>query len=156
MKANTLFISAILLAATLLPLIYLVTQTSRKEKKVRKTVQKLCDANKITLHELELHGDLILGIDPSQKKLICSSRKHISEKFEIIDLTQQNDCKVKTLKTQGKYLEWVSLELANTTSKKDIIFYQENEEDGPITDPNKSLKDAEKWQSIIRPLLKAS
>ena len=156
MKANTLFISAILLAATLFPLIYLVTQTSRKEKKVRKAIQKLCDANKITLSELELHGDLILGIDPTQKKLICSSRKRISEKFEIIDLTKQNDCKVKTLKTQGKYLEWVSLELVNATSKKDIVFYEENEEDSPIIDPGKSLKDAEKWQNLIRPLLKAS
>lgn len=156
MKSSTILISAILFALIFIPLFYLVSIGSRQEKKVRKAIQKLCDQNKINLTELELSGDLILGIDPSQKKLIYSSRKHISEKFEIIDLTLQHDCKIKTLKTQGKFLEWVSLELVNSNQKKEIIFYQENEEDVPVTDPNKCLKDAEKWQRLILPLLKAS
>ena len=156
MKSNTFLVSAILLAATFIPLLYLVTQTSRKEKKVRKAIQKLSQENKITINELELNGDLILAIDLSQKKLVHASRKHIAESFEIIDLTQQKDCKLKTLKSQGKYLEWVSLELINPLSKKDIIFYKEDEDDAPVTDPNKSLKDAEKWQKLILPLLKAA
>ena len=156
MKTSTILISAILFALIFIPLFYLVSIGSRQEKKVRKAIQKLCDQNKINLTELELSGDLILGIDSTQKKLIYSSRKNISESFEIIDLTLHNECKLKTLKTKGKYIEWVCLELATTHSKKDIIFYQENEEDAPVTDPNKCLKDAEKWQKLILPLLKAS
>ncbi|MBW2937181.1 hypothetical protein KXJ69_03635 [Aureisphaera sp. CAU 1614] len=156
MKSSTLIISAILLAATFLPLIYLITQTSRKESKVRKAIQKLCELNKITLSEMEINGDLILGIDQTSKKLICSNRKLLSEKFEIIDLNLQSDCKIKTLRNHGKHLEWVGLELSNTTSKKEIVFYQEDEDDAPIVDPHKCLKEAEKWQNIIKPLLKAS
>jgi hypothetical protein len=156
MKTSTIIISAVLLAATFLPLIYLVTQTSRKENKIRKAIQKLCELNKITLSELEINGDLILGIDQTQKKLVCTSRKQLSEKFEIIDLNLQSDCKIKTLRTHGKHLEWVGLELANNTSKKEIVFYHEDEDDAPIVDPHKCLKEAEKWQNMIKPLLKAS
>lgn len=156
MDTSTLIISAILLVATFLPIIFLITQTSRKEKKIRKSIQKLCDLNKITLSELDLNGNLILGIDQTQKKLVCSSRNELSEKFEIIDLSNQIECKIKTLRTQGKHLEWVGLELVNTTSKKDIVFYQEDEDDAPIVDPHKCLKEAEKWQNIIKPFLKAS
>ncbi|MEZ4857259.1 MAG: hypothetical protein R2781_00440 [Flavobacteriaceae bacterium] len=156
MKSSTIIIGAILLAATFLPLVYLITQTSQKEKKIRKSIQKLCTQNKIVLSELELNGDLILGIDPKQKKVVYSSRKHHPEKFEIIDLKPQTECRVKTQKGQGKHLEWVGIELVNGASKKDIVFYQEDEDDAPITNPSKCLKDAEKWQTLISSLLKPS
>ena len=156
MDSSTIIISAILLAATFLPIIYLITQTSRKEKKIKKSIQKLCELNKLTLSELDINGDLILGIDQTNKKLVCTHRKQLSEKFEIIDLNLQSDCKIKTLRAQGKHLEWVGLELANNTSKKEIVFYQEDEDDVPVVDPHKCLKEAEKWQNMIKPLLKAS
>ena len=128
MKSSTFIISAILVAAIFLPIIYLVIQTSGKEKKIRKSIQKLCELNKLTLSELDINGDLILGIDQTNKKLVCTHRKQISEKFEIIDLNLQSDCKIKTLRTH----------------------------DAPVVDPHKCLKAAEKWQNIIKPLLKAS
>lgn len=138
------------------PIVYLVITTSRKEKKVKNAILKLAKANLLILKHLDLNGDLIVGLDATQKKLIYSSRKKISENFEIIDLNEQTSCVIKTQRTPKKYLEYVGIQLISPKTQKEIVFYAENEDDSPTTDPQMCLKEAEKWQLLIKPLLKAS
>lgn len=154
MKISILMVSVILIAAIFLPLAYLVTKSARTERKIKKTLQKFGAANQLSFEDINLHGNLILALDHHHKKLVYTTRKTLMSNVQIIDLLTLTACQVKALKEKGKALEWVSLELTNAKEKENIIFYEEQQDDGPVTDPLTSLHLAEKWKKLIQPLLK--
>ena len=88
--------------------------------------------------------------------MIVSNRKKIDEEFQVIDLSSLKECRVKTIKLSPKTTDWVGLELLSASSKQDIAFYEEKDEDNPATDSQICMQQAIKWEKLIKPLLKAS
>lgn len=112
--------------------------------------------HQLMLDSIELHGNLILALDSTQKKLLYTTRQSMNSNVQIIDLLNLSDCQVRTLRVKGDYLASVSLELINSNSKQSIVFYEELQDDGPVTDAMSSLVEAEKWKKLIQPLLKSA
>lgn len=156
MKISVILVSAILFASIFLPLAYLVTSSARSENKIKRLLKKFGEENKLSIEHLELHGNLILALDRTHKKLLHSTRKTVASTIEIIDLPVLSECQIRTLRNQGKYLEWVSLELVQKDAKQSLVFYEELQDSGPVVDPMASLNMAEKWKNLIQPLLKTA
>ncbi|MAP53578.1 hypothetical protein [Altibacter sp.] len=156
METSSVIIDIILLSIIIVPLAFLVVYTTRGEKKAKRKLQQLCKANGITLSTFEINGDTLLGLDPEGKKLILSHRKDIEKEFQVIDLQELRECRLKTVKLSKHTLDWVGLELLSATTKKDIPFYLEEDEESPATDSLVCLQRATKWEKMIKPLLKAS
>lgn len=156
MKISILLVSTILFLSIFLPLTYLVLKSSGAEKKIKKALLKIGKEHQLALDSIELHGSLILALDSTQKKLLYTTRNSLLSNVQIIDLLSLSDCQVRTLRVGGKYLESVSLELINSNSKQSIVFYEEQQDDGPVTEPMSSLVEAEKWKKLIQPLLKSA
>ncbi len=156
MKISVFVVSVILFASIFLPLAYLVTKSARTEKKIKNTLLKFGTENKLSIDAVELHGNLILALDRTHKKLLYTTRKTILSNIQIIDLPVLSECQIRTLRNKGKNLEWVSLELANKEAKQNIVFYEEQQDSGPVVDPMSSLNEAEKWKNMILPLLKTA
>jgi hypothetical protein len=156
METKSLIIDIILFLIIALPLAFLVIYTVSGEKRIKRKIINLCKANNITLGNFDIHGNVILGIDSSNSKLILSNRKKIDEAFQIIEFNSLKECRVKTVKLTPKTIDWVGLELLGIDSVKNIPFYEEQDEDNPSTDPQICMQQAIKWEKIIKPLLKAS
>jgi hypothetical protein len=156
MKISVILVSVLLFAAIFLPLAYLVTISARTETKIKKSLKKFGEENKLSLETVTLHGNLILALDRIHKKLVFTTRKTILSNVQIIDLPMLSECQIRTLRNKGKNLEWVSLELTDQHSKQNIVFYEEQQDSGPVVDPMASLNEAEKWKNIIQPLLKTA
>lgn len=156
MKISILLVSTILFLSIFLPLAYLVLKSSGAEKRVKKALQRIGKEHELSLDSIELHGNLILALDGTQKKLLYTTRQSMNSNVQIIDLRNLSDCQIRTLRVKGQYLESVSLELINSNSKQSIVFYEELQDDGPVTDAMSSLAEAEKWKKLIQPLLRSA
>ena len=156
MDTGSLIVDIVIILVIAIPLAYLVIYSFNRERKVKKSVAKLCSQKGINLGIFEINGNLVLGIDDQQKKLILTHRKDTNNAFQIIDLPQLTDCQVKTVKHSKITLDWVGLELVGTQQKQDIAFYVEEDDEDPGTSAEICLQAARKWEKLIRPLLKAS
>lgn len=156
MEINSLITDIVLASFIIVPIAYLVIHTTGRDRKAKKEVTKLCTANNLTLNIFEINGDLILGIDSVNRKLIQSNRKQIEKDFQIIDLPSIKECRVKTIKLSKKTIDWVGLELISSNAIKDIQFYREDDESSPGLDPQVCSQQAKNWEKLINPLLKAS
>jgi hypothetical protein len=156
MEIKSLIIDIILFAAIAMPLAFLVIYTLNGEKRIKRRINTLCKANNIALANFDVHGNVILGIDTSNSKLILSNRKQIENEFQIIELSSLKECRVKTVKLTPKTTDWVGLELLGANTKKDIAFYEEQDDDNPATDPQVCMQQAIRWEKLIKPHLKAS
>ena len=156
MNTKIVFVDIIMFMVILIPITLLVIYTIGGDKKVKRNIIKLCKKNGINLNHFEINGDLILGIDAANKKLVCSERKNVETNFQVIDLNSLDDCKVKVLKLSKRTTDWVGLELVSSNVKKEIPFYIENDDDSPATDPKIREQQAIKWAKMIKPHLKVS
>lgn len=154
MKISVVLVSVILIATIFLPLAYLVTKSARTESKIKKILQKFGVENKLSIDAIKLHGNLILALDQTHKKLLFAARETVGSDIQVIDLPLLSDCHIRTLRNKGKHLEYVSLELGNRDAKHNIVFYEEEQDTGPVVDPMASLYEAEKWKILIQPHLK--
>jgi hypothetical protein len=132
------------------PIAYVIIQSASKEKRIKKTLEKLCATNEITLSSFEVLGNTVIGIDELHKKLIISNTKDLINKFEIVDLKNLKHCHAKTIVLKNKTIDVVELELIGDNFVKDIVFYKEDEEDNPITDSQICLNHAQKWEKTIQ------
>ncbi|MCW8980740.1 MULTISPECIES: hypothetical protein [Altibacter] len=156
METSSVIIDIILLSIIIVPLAFLVIYTTRGENKAKMRLERLCKEKGIKLSAFEINGDTLLGLDTEGKKLITSHRKDIEKEFQVIDLQELKECRLKTIKLSKHTLDWVGLELLSATIKKDIPFYLEEDEESPSTDSLVCLQRATKWEKMIKPLLKAS
>jgi hypothetical protein len=156
METKSLLIDIILFSIIAVPLAVLVIYTINGEKRIKRKINSLCKVKNITLGNFDIHGNVILGLDSTNTKLIISNRKKLDEEFQVIDLSSLKECRVKTIKLTPKTTDWVGLELVNSNSKLDIAFYEEQDEDNPATDPQICMQHAIKWEKLIKPLLKAA
>ncbi|MBG44829.1 MAG: hypothetical protein CL530_12765 [Aequorivita sp.] len=156
MEFNTTLVGVIILLLIFVPVGYLILNTTSENKKAKKTVSQLSKSKGLQVNNLEVIGNCVIAVDEASKKLVYSSKTNPSGDFKIIDMTEVRDCRAKSIKQTDKTLDWVGLELVEKTGRVDIPFYMENDEEGYTKDPFVCLQDAKRWETTLRPLLKAS
>lgn len=156
MEFSSSLVGIIITLLMLVPVIFLIMSATGKNKKVTKSVKQLSQSNGINLKTIDVIGNCVIGVDEVSKKLVYTSKKNPSADFKIVNMEDVKDCRAKTIKQTEKTLDWVGLELVEKTGKHEIPFYNEHDEDELSQDPFVCLQDAKRWESILRPLLKAS
>tara|TARA_R110002020_G_scaffold72209_4_gene185853 strand:+ start:1432 stop:1902 length:471 start_codon:yes stop_codon:yes gene_type:complete len=156
MEFNTTLVGVIILLLIFVPVGYLILNTTSENKKAKKTVSQLSKSKGLQVNNLEVIGNCVIAVDEASKKLVYSSKTNPSGDFKIIDMTEVRDCRAKSIKQTDKTLDWVGLELVEKTGRVEIPFYMENDEEGYTKDPFVCLQDAKRWETTLRPLLKAS
>lgn len=156
MDLSASLIGVIIVLLVVVPVGYMIISASGVDKKLKKSVVQLSQSNGIQLKNIDVIGNLVIGIDEVSKKLIYTSKMNPSGDFKIVNMEDVKDCRAKTIKQNEKTLDWVGLELVETTGKKEIVFYDELADDEFSKDPFVCLQDAKRWEETLRPLLKAS
>ncbi|AFL80812.1 hypothetical protein Aeqsu_1319 [Aequorivita sublithincola DSM 14238] len=156
MELSAPIIGLIILLLIAVPVAYMIINASGTDKKVRKSVSQLSQSNGINLKTIDIIGNCVIGVDEASKKLIYTSKKNPSGDFKVINMEDVKDCRAKSIKQSDKTLDWVGLEIVERTGKFEIPFYNEHDEDELSTDAFVCLQDAKRWESTLRPLLKAS
>lgn len=153
MKLDSTLIGVIILLLIFVPVIYMIVSASGANKKTIKSVNKLAQTNGINLKNIDVIGNLVIGMDQGTRKLVYTSKRNPENDFKIINLEEVKDCRAKSVKVSDKTLQWVGLELIEKQGKKEIQFYCETDESGLTKDPYVCLQDAKRWENELRPLL---
>lgn len=156
MELTTTLIGVIILLLIFVPVVYLIINASGKEKKIRKVILKLSQNSGIQLKNIDFIGNCIIAVDEVSKKLIYTSKTNPSGDFKIINMESVEDCRAKSIKQTNKTLDWVGLELIDKTGRFEIPFYIEANDEEFTRDPFMCLQDAKRWESTLKPMLKAS
>ncbi|GHC44896.1 hypothetical protein [Ulvibacter litoralis] len=156
MEKSSIITDIVLTLLVVVPIAYLILHISGRDKKVQKTITNLATSNGLNLSNFEISGNLVLGIDDTHKKLIYSNRKRLEDDFKVVDLAELNECRIKTTHLTKTTLGWVGLELVGKNSKQEIVFYEEENEEGPHIESGACLQLARKWEKLITPLTKAA
>ncbi|MDN3723215.1 hypothetical protein QRD02_02380 [Aequorivita sp. SDUM287046] len=156
MEFNATSVGVIVTLLMLVPVVFLIMSASGKDKKVKKTVSQLSQKNGITLENIDVIGNCVIGVDQVSKILVYTSKRNPSADFKIINMEDVKDCRAKSVKQTEKTLDWVGLEIMEKTGRREIAFYNEHDEDELSTDAFVCLQDAKRWEEKLRPLLKAS
>lgn len=138
-----------------IPIIYAVTNQSRKEKKTVKKVEALCGSNAVKLTSSAIFNTLFIGIDENSKNLVTSSVPVKEEHIDVFPLKDVNACNLFKLEVpkagqlKATTIEKVTVELIFKDKEKKnhhIIFF--DEEIG--MDPHISVNQATTWVTNIR------
>lgn len=156
MEISSSLIGVVILLLIAVPVGYMIISAGGVNKKVKKSVVQLSQNQGIQLKNIDIIGNLVIGVDEVSKKLVYTSKKNPSGDYQIVDMVDVKDCRAKTVKQSDKTLDWVGLELIEKTGKKEIVFYDEYADDELSKDPFVCLQDAKRWEETLRPLLKAS
>ncbi|MDC7999747.1 hypothetical protein POV26_01735 [Aequorivita todarodis] len=156
MEFSATLVGIIIVLLMLVPVAFLIMSTSGKDNKVKKSVKQLSQTNGIQLKSIDVIGNCVIGVDEISKKLVYTSKRNPSADFKIVNMEEVKDCRAKTIKQSEKTLDWVGLELVEKTGKREIPFYNEYDENELSKDPFVCLQTAKRWESTLRPLLKAS
>lgn len=156
MELSASLIGVIILILIAGPMAFIIINTSGADKKVKKSVIQLSQNNGIQLKNLDVLGNLVIGVDAISKKLVYTTKKNPSGDFKIVNMEDVKDCRAKSIKQSEKTLDWVGLEIVDNTGKKEITFYNEHDDEELSKDPFVSLQDAKRWETTLRPLLRAS
>ncbi len=156
MEFNATLVGIIITLLMLAPVVFLIMASAGKDNKVKKSVSQLSKNNGINLNTIDVIGNCVIGVDEVSKKLVYSSKANPSEDFKIINLEELKDCRAKSVKQTDKTLDWVGLELIEKTGRREITFYNEHDENELSKDAFVCFQDAKRWESTLRPLLKAS
>ena len=156
MEFSSSLVGIIITVVMLVPVIFLIMSATGKDKKVMKSVRQLSQSNGINLKTIDVIGNCVIGIDESSKKLVYTSKRNPAADFKIINMEEVKDCRAKTVKQNDKTLDWVGLEFIEKSGRSEIAFYNEHDENELSKDGFVCLQDAKRWESTLRPLLKAS
>lgn len=156
MEFNSTVVGVIVLLIILVPVIMLIASSSGKNKKIKNSLIELSRTQGVNLQDIDVIGNLVIGIDDASKKLAYSSQVNLSEDLKIINLDELKSCRTKSIRQNDQILDWVGLELVEKNGKREIPFYIETDETGLSRDPLVCLQDAKRWEEKITLLLKAS
>lgn len=156
MELNSTLIGVIISLLIFVPVGYMIMSASGKNKKVVKSLLQLSQKQGINLKNIDVIGSLVIGIDEGTKKLVYTSKENVENDLKIVNLEEVRDCRAKSIKETEKTLQWVGLELMEKQGKREIQFYSETDETNLSKDPFVCLQDAKRWESHLRPLMKAS
>lgn len=156
MELSATAIGVIIVLVMMLPVIYLIVTASGKDKKVIRTIKKLSQGQGVNLTVVDIVGNCVIGLDPASRKLVYATKSHPDNGLRIIDIENVKDFRAKSIRQTDKTLDWVGLEIVETTGKSEIPFYNEHDENELATDAFVCLQNAKRWENTVRPLLKAS
>lgn len=156
MEFSSTLVGIIITLVMLVPVVFLIMNTSGKDSKVKKSVTKLSQNKGINLKTIDVIGNCVIGVDEVSKKLVYTSKRNPSADFKILNIADVKDCRAKIIKQTDKTLDWVGLEIVEKTGKLEIPFYNEHDENELSMDPFACLQDAKRWENTLKPLLKAS
>lgn len=156
MQFDSTLIGIFILLIIFVPVIYMIINASKTNKKVTQTLSKISQTHGINLKDIDVIGNLVIGVDGDSKKLVYSTKENLENDLRIVNLKEVKDCRAKSVKESEKTLQWVGLELFEKQGKREIQFYSENDESGFTKDPFVCLQDAKRWESAMKPLLKVS
>lgn len=156
MELGSSLIGIIIFLLIAIPVGYMIMSASGANKKVKKSVVQLSQSKGLQLKNIDVIGNLVIGVDEISKKLIYTTKRNPSADFVVVDMADVKDCRVKSVKQSDKTLDWVGLEIVEKTGRKEITFYNELDEEGLTKDPFVCLQDAKRWEENLKPLLKAS
>jgi len=156
MEISASLIGLIILLLIAVPVGYMIVNALGLDRKVKKTINSLSEKNGIRLDNLEILGNVVIGVDPNTNKMVYSTKKNPVADFTIVNMEEVKACRVKSIKQTEKTLDWVGLEIIKNTGSKEITFYNEYDDEELSTDPYISLQNAKRWENTLRPLLKAS
>jgi hypothetical protein len=137
------------------PIVYAVTNQSRKEKKTIKKVESLCGSTNIKLTDSAIFQSLFIGIDENSKTLVTSS---VPVKEEHIDVFPLKDVKASSVfklevpkagQPKMTSIEKVAIELIfkdKARKNHHIVFF----DDEIGMDPHASMNQAATWTTLIR------
>ncbi len=141
------------------PIVYAVTNQSRKEKKTIKKVETLCGHGNVKLTTSAIFHSLFIGIDESSKTLVTSSVPVKEEHIDVFPLKEVKSCSLikiqipKPGQPKASTIEKVAVELTFKDKEKknhQIVFF----DDEVGMDPYASANDASKWTTLIQNNLK--
>lgn len=153
MKFDATLVGVIIILLILVPVGYMIFSSSSKNKKIINALSKLSQSRGINLNNIDVIGNLVIGIDTDEKKLVYSTKQDLENDMHVVNLAEVKDCRAKSIKVADKTLQWVGLEIVEKSGRKEIQFYSENDESGLTKDPYICLQDAKRWESTLRPLL---
>lgn len=156
MEFNSTLVGVIVLLLILIPVGYLIVISSGKNKKLKKSLMDLSKTKGINLKDIDVIGNLLIGLDDVSKNLVYTSKLNLANDFKVVNLQEVKDCRAKSIKQGDKTLDWVGLEVVGKSGKLEIPFYMEIDETGLSKDPFVCLQDAKRWENTLRPLLRAS
>jgi hypothetical protein len=152
-------IGIILLILFVGPVAYIIWQQIAKDRKRLQQLKKFEKENGLKLDQVELTPSLLLGLDSAAKKLVVIDTLGNNEQ-QVIDLKGVHRSQVKKSTNpespgESSALTYVSLELLNGRpgNTTQIVFYDENKDTGHDVATQLSL--ANKWEVLIKPLIKS-
>lgn len=143
-----------LLLLFVVPVIYAVTNQSRKEKKTIKKVESFCSAKSIKLTSTDIFQTLFIGLDENSKYLVISSVPVKEEEVSLFNLKDIKACNLvknevpKAGQPKAKVIESVAIELLfkdKEKAKEHIVFFDDN----TGIDPHISVNQATNWTILI-------
>lgn len=156
MEFNSSLVGVIILLLIFVPVGYLIITSSGKNKKIKKSLEELSKAKGINLKDIDIIGNLVIGLDDVSKNLVYTSKLNLQNDFKIIDLADVKDCRARSIQVGDNTYDWVGLEVVGKSGKHEIPFYLEIDETGLSKEPLACLQEAKRWETNIRPMLKAS
>lgn len=144
-----------LLLLFVIPVVYVITQQSQKEKKTIKKVEDLCKSKSIKLNETGIFQSLFIGIDENSGYLVTSSVPVKESQIEIFLVNSINKVHLikelapKTSQSKTIVIEKVAIELqfkSKETPSHQIVFF--DEEVG--ANAHQSAYEASKWIELIK------
>ena len=153
MEFNSTIVGFIILLIIFGPVGYLIVKSSGKDGKAKKKLVKLAEDKGIKPSKIEIIGNLVIGLDVTNKKLVLSNKNNLTDNFRVVDITTLSGMRTKTIGTKNNNLDWVGLELSNHTLKQEVEFYNEDDDSCPGIDAFATEQDAKRWENLISPLI---
>ncbi len=133
----------------LLPVIYIIFKSTGTEKRIKKLIISLGKDQNLSVKNIEVIGNTIIGMDESHHNLVLSNIKKPKETFQVVPVWSLTSCTVKTIRVKNKTLDTVELELIGPELKKEILFYEDQDE-SIVMDAEVCLHEVQKWESTIK------
>lgn len=143
-----------LLLLFVVPVIYAVTNQSRKEKKTIKKMEALCGSKAIKLSSTDIFQGLFIALDENSKYLVTSSVPVKEDQVTVYNLKDIRACNLvknevpKAGQPKAKIIESVAIEIIfrdKDKPKEHIVFF----DDDMGIDPHISINQATEWVARI-------
>ena len=133
----------------LLPVVYVIFKSTGTEKRIKKLIISLGKDQNLSLKNIEVIGNTIIGMDESRHNLVLSNIKKPKETFQVVSVRSISSCTLKTKREKNKSLETVELELIGPKLKKEIVFYKD-EDESIAMDAEVCLHEVQRWENTIK------
>ena len=156
MDLGTAIIGAVFIALVFLPLVIMILNGKKKEKKMLQLLRNAAHQKNGQVSKHELFGDFAIGIDESKNLVFYVKQSGSTVLEEFVRLAEIQSCKVlNSSKSVGEYKTVEQLDLCLTSSTKNrseikLPFFAA----GANNQIREELKSIENWSKMINDRLK--